>query len=185
MSETDRAAVAAHNLADAIHDDVAGIAYTPLTTISDAADEIREVLSGQGESRHPVTMIEERIAHAAWVLRELVSITGFQAELVVYGGDFGEVGTSIHRDVRISIRREQFDTEHLKALTRFAEDHVCSLVVDHHGATLRIRAGRDLAVEVEDGLEVNAVTTGAANGKGSANSSHGVSEVSISGPSIQ
>lgn len=88
----------------------------------------------------PFTGIDEQIARAGWVLRRLVAVLGFQAELRVFGGDYMEHGTTVNRGVRISVKRRSFNGEHLRELTLFAEDHGCDLEISQeHGATLHLR----------------------------------------------
>lgn len=116
----------------------------------------------------PFNSIEEKIDRCAWVLRRLVATLGFQAELRVFGGDFGEHGPqAAERGARISLTRKSFETEHIVALTQFAEEHECDLEFSQdHGATLRLK-GKNHKISAEDTVELSALTTGAAAGAGS------------------
>jgi hypothetical protein len=94
----------------------------------------------QGQSTTPFTAIEEQIAQASWVLRRLVALHGFQATLTVYGGDFEEHGTNVHRGVRVNVLRRSLDLDQIRAITEFAEDHGCDAEwSQEHGVTLRLR----------------------------------------------
>lgn len=162
--DTQVALHAAHELVKLVLEGTEGRGYVPLETLEAAARRYEEVAGHGSSSSGPITGIEERIDHAAWVLRRLVVTLGFQAELVVYGGDYEERGTHTTRDCRISLRRDIFEGEHLKALTQFADQHGCSLEINKHGASLRV-SGRHLELAQADGVAVNSLTTGAAVGE--------------------
>jgi hypothetical protein len=135
-----------------------------LAALDEAVSEYETLRFGTGRSATPFTAIDEKIARTAWVLRRLVAVTGFQAELVVYGGDYEEHGTNVHRDCRITIRRERFEAAHIKALVAFADSHRCSLVMDRHGATMRVGGGNHLELHQDDAVEANSLLGGAAKG---------------------
>lgn len=162
--DPEKALAAADILAGAVNQITDERGWPGLQILDDCLMEYEHQRHGSGRSGVPFTAIDEKIARSGYVLRRLVALTGFQAELVVYGGDYEERGTNVHRDCRISIRREEFESDHLKALTDFADDHGCELTVGKHGATLRVVQGNHLVVHQHDGVEVNAVTTGAAAG---------------------
>jgi hypothetical protein len=163
MPNQEAALKVAVELAASVLEVTEGRGYVSLTDLEDQALRFVEHHTDSAGSRSPYTAIEEKVDHLGLVLRRLVAVTGFQAELVVYGGDYEERGTHVHRDCRITIRREEFEVEHLKVLTAFADEYGCSLVVGKHGATLRLQ-GNHLKITQSDGVEVNAVTTGTAPG---------------------
>lgn len=165
-----RAAIAGREELEGAGDDLArlvrglveqGEEFPSLEMLDEALATYSEARFNTGQSAAMVTSIDAKLWRGGYVLRRLVALTGFQAELVAYGGDFEVRGTDVQRDCRISIRREEYDGPQLRALTRFAEEHACDLMFDKHGVTLRPRSGKALMIEQNDTVEANSLLGGA------------------------
>lgn len=183
MSESQDFVGAADDLARLVHQITEDRQAVDLNDLASAAERYWRTRGNAPPamlgSQSPFTAIETEVDRAAWVLRRLVSLLGFQATLRVFGGDYEERGTNIERGVRINVLRRAFETEHIAALTEFANNHGCDLeFTQEHGATLRLQP--IIEAEVSDGKK-GVWITGSHEGSSVSIGGAGTDRVVISG----